>query len=257
MSDKREVTLLWLYDDLLDLYGDRGNMMALQYIFAQNQINCVLRCQSLGDALDFDSCDFVYMGPGKARNLQAATQHLRQYRPQFMQAVQRGVPMLFCGGAVMALGQSAQFAAGRPPEEGMGLFAYTTADSGEVFVSDVTAIERFTGLDLRTYGFVNRTAAQQWSAASADRRFCQLLYTNRPLDCDPQADSAVGFRTEGAICNNLLATWQLGPLLVKNPGLARHFAQLIAGRQDLIFDDSLWQQALEATLREFSGLQAI
>ena len=30
MSDKREVTLLWLYDDLLDLYGDRGNMMALQ-----------------------------------------------------------------------------------------------------------------------------------------------------------------------------------------------------------------------------------
>ena len=67
-----KVNILWMYDDLLDLYGDWGNLLALTKGLDAMGISWEIDHKSLGDQPDFSRYQMVYIGPGKARNLAEA-----------------------------------------------------------------------------------------------------------------------------------------------------------------------------------------
>lgn len=69
MMQKENIAICWLYSDLLDLYGDWGNLLVLAKRLEQLGIASEITRLSISDQLDFTAYDMVYIGPGKARNL--------------------------------------------------------------------------------------------------------------------------------------------------------------------------------------------
>ena len=54
-----------LYPDLLNLYGDRGNIMCLQYRCRQRGIQVTVDEISVGDPFDHTKYDLLFIGGGQ------------------------------------------------------------------------------------------------------------------------------------------------------------------------------------------------
>ena len=57
----KEIKILYLYPDLLELYGDYGNIQVLKYRIESRGINAVIDTYSIGDEEpDFTAYDIVF-----------------------------------------------------------------------------------------------------------------------------------------------------------------------------------------------------
>lgn len=68
----KELKILYLYPDLLELYGDYGNIQVLRYRLEQRGLNAIIKSYSIGDpAPNFADYDLVFAGRrcrSRARN---------------------------------------------------------------------------------------------------------------------------------------------------------------------------------------------
>ena len=59
----KELKILYLYPDILELYGDYGNIQVLRYRLEKRGFNAIIDTYSIGDiAPDFRTYDFVFAG---------------------------------------------------------------------------------------------------------------------------------------------------------------------------------------------------
>lgn len=59
----KELRILYLYPDILELYGDFGNIQVLQYRLKKRGITAIVEPYSIGDpAPDFCNYDLVFAG---------------------------------------------------------------------------------------------------------------------------------------------------------------------------------------------------
>ena len=60
-----EIRVLHMYADMLDLYGDGGNMEIIKYRCEKRGISCVIDRYSIDSEMpDFSSYDIIYIGGG-------------------------------------------------------------------------------------------------------------------------------------------------------------------------------------------------
>ncbi len=233
-------TILHLYSDTMDLYGDSFNVTAIANRLREMGDNCEILCANLGDDFDPMAADLIYMGHGKARNLAAIAPHFLSHGAAIKEAVEAGKIFLVTGSSRMLFGESFETYAHKI-QEGLGLFPYTGVETGQVFTGDVVAHTRFDP-SLRTYGFVNRTAYLVGENTHP-------LFDVQIGPGDGDGASAAD-HLEGTLYRNFFGTWQMGPLLARNPGLLREILRRLTGSEPE-YDDSLEKKALELTLSEF------
>lgn len=59
----KELKILYLYPDILELYGDYGNIQVLQYRLEQRGFKAMIEPYSIGDTPpDFKNYDLVFSG---------------------------------------------------------------------------------------------------------------------------------------------------------------------------------------------------
>lgn len=59
----KELKILYLYPDLLELYGDYGNIQVLRYRLEQRGFKAIVDSYSIGDSqVNFSNYDFVFAG---------------------------------------------------------------------------------------------------------------------------------------------------------------------------------------------------
>ena len=56
-----------LYPDLLNLYGDRGNILALVRRMNLREIETEVKKYELNDSIDFENLDIIFVGGGSDR----------------------------------------------------------------------------------------------------------------------------------------------------------------------------------------------
>ena len=63
--EEKEIKILYLYPDMLELYGDYGNIQVLKYRMEKRNIKCKIDRYSIGDAKpNFCEYDIVFAGGG-------------------------------------------------------------------------------------------------------------------------------------------------------------------------------------------------
>lgn len=237
-----KVTILWLYDDLLDLYGDWANLLAVTKGLDAMEIQWEIDHKSLDDEIDFSAYQMVYLGPGKARNLARAARDFIHRKEAVLAAVERDTVFLVIGNSRLLFGKSFTNAQGEALP-GIGLFDYTGQETGNVFISDVLAHPAFAP-DIASYGFVNRTAHIHGNERD-------YLFTVQKGAGDSESDGG-GEESihEGNLYRNFFGSWQLGPLLVKNPEILKELLRRLVGEAFLDWNTTAEELALKLTLNE-------
>ena len=71
-----ECKLLYLYDDLMNLYGENGNIRVLTRHLQDQGFSVTVDRRSLSDSLDFSGYALIYLGSGTESARNAALRHL-------------------------------------------------------------------------------------------------------------------------------------------------------------------------------------
>lgn len=237
----REVKILHLYSQTLDLYGDYKNLEALTQRIAETGNRFSVTAVELGESISFDGYDMVYIGHGKARNLAACAKHFIGYGEAAKAAIENGQVWLVTGNAREMFGQSFTTVGENDPIPGIGLFDYTAVEHNAVFVSDLLAHPIYDE-DAVIYGFANRTAS-----LVGENRYPLFQVVNGFSD----GDTPDG--VEGTLYKNFFATWSMGPVLARNPSMMKEILHRLLDDDYRECDYSLEEAALKLVAAEFES----
>ncbi len=229
--------LYHLFPDLMNLYGDYGNLVVLKKALEDAGEAAEIVPVHPGDEVDLAGGDFLYMGPGTepARD-RALTLLLPYLDPLRAALLTRQVPALFTGNAWSLLGKTITPADGNPVE-GLGIFPYVTTETRDRYTGDAIADPAAGGLPAQpAVGFLNRCD----KVAGAETP----LFTLAMGKGNDGASPAEGFHQD-----NFYATHLTGPLLVKNPHLLGFFVSLLGATPVPVDETGHPAQAYQVTLQ--------
>ena len=94
-----KLTIGHLYPDLLNLYGDRGNIQCMMKRSIWRGIEAETIAFSMGDSIDFSKLDIVLLGGGSDREQRIVCSKLSSIRDDFRSYVEDGGSVIaVCGG---------------------------------------------------------------------------------------------------------------------------------------------------------------
>ena len=94
-----KVTIGHLYPDLLNLYGDRGNIQCLMKRCQWRGIEAETIAYEIDDKIDFSGLDIVLLGGGSDREQMLVCEKLKEIQKDFKAYVEdNGVVIAICGG---------------------------------------------------------------------------------------------------------------------------------------------------------------
>lgn len=210
-----KISICHLYPDLLDLYGDRGNIMTLSARSQWRGFETEVQKISLGEPLDFRTLDILFIGGGSDREQNILVQDLMKRENELRAAIEDGLVVLTICGGYQLLGQYYQTADGvRIP--GLGILDLWTVAGPKRLIGNVVvdgAGSQFPSEGLSTLvGFENHSG--KTFLGSGLQPLGSVLHGNGNNGEDGG---------EGVRYMNVFGTYLHGPLLPKNP----HFADLL------------------------------
>ena len=210
-------TVGWLYPDLMNIYGDRGNILTLLKRAEWHGLEPQLKEIGRGPAgSGMTDVDLFFFGGGQDREQALIYDDLRQNKQESLQtAVHDGAQVLAVCGGYQLLGHYYQTADGRR-FDGIGMIDVVTQAGKKRFIGDVVARPDIEGLiPTSLVGFENHSG-RTFLGPNA-RPLGKVLVGNGNNGSD---------KTEGAIQGNITGTYLHGSLLPKNP----HLADYLIGR---------------------------
>ncbi len=213
---KSEMRVLHMYGDMLDLYGDSGNMEVLRYRCGKRGIKCQVDGYSLGGELpDLSKYDLIYIGGGADLEQQHISADLLRCKEAIKKAYEGGTFLFLICGGYQLMGKYYRDADGNEIP-GLGLFDYYTvapASRRKRCISNIVVRTKFADV----VGFENHGGQTQ----GVKTPLGEVLFGNG--NCSKS-------QYEGYFEENVIATYMHGPCLSKNPELADYMIGYCLGR---------------------------
>ncbi len=213
---KSEMRVLHMYGDMLDLYGDSGNMEVLRYRCGKRGIMCQVDGYSLGGELpDLSKYDLIYIGGGADLEQQHISADLLRCKEAIKKAYEGGTFLFLICGGYQLMGKYYRDADGNEIP-GLGLFDYYTvapASRRKRCISNIVVRTKFADV----VGFENHGGQTQ----GVKTPLGEVLFGNG--NCSKS-------QYEGYFEENVIATYMHGPCLSKNPELADYMIGYCLGR---------------------------
>lgn len=201
---ERELNIVHLYPDLLNLYGDKGNIACMQKRLNWRGIATnITECMSKTDDADIENADIIFLGGGSDREQEIVSELLLKKQDRLKAYVENnGVFVAICGGYQL-LGK--YYKTADTTIEGLNILDIYTEFSDKRLISN-TVIESNLFPE-KTVGFENHAGR---TYIGNHTPFGKVLFGFGNTDDG-------GY--EGVIYKNVIGTYLHGPLLPKNPML--------------------------------------
>ena len=196
-----KLTIAHLYPDLLNLYGDRGNIACLAQRLKWRDMEAEVVEVMADDEADFSKYDIVLLGGGSDKELVTVCEKLKAVQPEFKEYVENGgVVLALCGGYEI-LGKYFTNTEGK--KEGLGLLDMHTELGEERMFANV--IMESDLVSMPVVGFTNHSGR---TFIGENKAFAKVSvgYGNEGVN-----------GSEGVSYKNVIGTYLYGPLLPKNP----------------------------------------
>ncbi len=210
-TEEEPLVIAHLFPDLLNLYGDGGNVTVLAYRARKRGIPVEVRRVEHGQTCDLSAADIVFLGGGPDREQRLASEELLRMRDDLARFVEDdGVLLAICGG-YQILGR--EWLLGEDSVEGLGIVDMTTVraegGSGNRLIDNVILSSPIAKRPV--VGYENH--AGRTHLGEEVRPFGAVTSTvGHGNNDDDKAD--------GVLHRNVLGTYLHGPLLSKNPEVA-------------------------------------
>jgi CobQ-like glutamine amidotransferase family enzyme len=207
---KQKFTIGWLYPDLMNIYGDRGNILTLLKRAEWRGYDARAVELGRGTTKAMEEVDVFFFGGGQDREQALVYEDLIRHKQEPLEkAAAAGAMVLAVCGGYQLLGHYYQTAEGdRFP--GIGMIDVTTEAGNRRFIGDVVVDSAIAELEPHTLvGFENHSGRTFLGAAARPLGHVRLGSGNNGSD-----------GTEGCMQGSVLGTYLHGSLLPKNPQLA-------------------------------------
>lgn len=203
MSDK-SINILHMFPDLLNLYGDKGNIECLRKRLMWRGIDVkVINCTFEEQFLDFDKVDIIFLGGGSDREQKIVCSALLKYKRELKEYVEKGGVLVAVCGGYQLLGK--YYALPDEKIEGLDILDIYTEHGSPRLIGNIVLHSEETGSDI--VGFENH-AGRTYTGS------------HKPLGKVVKGFGNTGKSgEEGVRYKNVFATYLHGPLLPKNPKL--------------------------------------
>jgi CobQ-like glutamine amidotransferase family enzyme len=225
---KKKFTVGWLYPDLMNIYGDRGNILTLLKRAEWRDYDARLLELGRGTTKKMDEVDVFFFGGGQDREQALVYEDLLEHKqPPLERAVAAGAVVLAVCGGYQLLGHYYQTAEGeRFP--GIGLIDVRTEAGKRRFIGDVVVDTDIVGLTPTTLvGFENHSGRTFLGPKATPIGKVRLGFGNNGTD-----------GTEGCLQGAVVGTYLHGSLLPKNPHLADYLMRSALRRRGV--DELSW-----------------
>ena len=196
-----KIRIAHLYYDLMNLYGENGNIRYLKNRLEEQDIKVEVSFLSIDDKIDFKEYDLFYLGSGSEENQLLVLNDLLKYKEDLKKAYKANKFFLVTGNSLELFGRQIRYI-DKEPLQMTELFDFVCNDDGMRIVGE--QVYKFKELDDPIIGFENR--------------LCTMSEYHAPLF---NVISGCGYKPnvkeEGIYENNFFGTYLFGPLLVRNP----------------------------------------
>ena len=205
-----ELKILHLYPDLLNLYGDKGNIECMKKRLEWRGIDVTVQeYTNDSSGLDLSDVDIVFLGGGSDREQKIVCSRLLAYKGKIKEYVENdGVFVAVCGGYQL---MGKEYRMENETVEGLGILDISTVLGKKRLIGDCVIKSEL--IDGEIVGFENHGGRTD-------------IGNHTPLGkvvCGYGNDEKSGY--EGVVCKNVVATYLHGPLFPKNPKLCDYILE--------------------------------
>lgn len=190
-----------LYPDLLNLYGDRGNIQCMKKRCEWRGIEAEVQAFHIADEIDFSDLDLVLLGGGSDREQMLVCEKLKTIQANMKAYVEDGGSVLAVCGGYQLLGHYYDTEEGRI--EGLSLVDLYTEHGDPRLISNIVLENEMFAHPI--VGFENHGGR---TYIGDNKPFGKVLFGYGNNDRDG---------AEGVLYKNVVGTYLHGPLLPKNP----------------------------------------
>ncbi len=209
--------IAFMYYDLLELYGDRGNITVLESILKFNSVDYKVEYITINQKVDISNYDLVFLGGGTDQNQLLVEEDLKKRKNQMIKVMEnKGFILTVCGGYQM-FGKY-YLDAHNNKIEGLGIFDYYTEASPKRCVGNVKIKSniKFDNQELEVLGFENHSGITK----GIDSKQC---FGNVVIGNGNEYKS----KYEGYMDDFFIGTYIHGPILPKNPYIAKYIIEKV------------------------------
>lgn len=226
-----EVNIVHLYYDILNLYGEYGNVVIMKKHLEDQGFKVNVDKKTIGDEIDFSKYQFVYMGCGTEKNLDVVVKDIQKYVLQINNAIENQTVFLATGNSFEMFGKKID------DNDAMAIFDYETLrlkdrvtsdviyePANDIFFSNIKNDDESTEhkKKIKVVGFVNKMT--------------EMYHNMSPLF---KVVFGIGENKnneyEGVKYLNFYGTHISGPILTKNPTFLKSLVIEIGKRVDSKF----------------------
>lgn len=225
------IKVLHLYYDLLNLYGEQGNILALKRAFKNQNVEIEVDYLSVQDKIDFKKYDLVYLGSGSAENLLIALEDIKRHKKELKKYIESKKVLLATGNSYLLFGQKINNL------DALGIFDYYAASSEKM--AHESLMELYQEKDI--IGFQNREFI-------VNNKRNHLFKVKEGL-CDNLKSEYEGYHEY-----NFYGTFVIGPLLIRNPHFTNKLVKEIMEKNNLIYheyEDKILVDAYNQYIKNF------
>lgn len=190
----KTIKIAHLYYDLMNYYGEQGNVLALKTAIEYAGFKVNVKALSVDDEIDFEKYDIFYMGMGTKRNQEIVRKDILKYKDKIGNVIDKKM-FIMTGNSYELFGKKID------DKKCLGIFNFESKTTDrivgeQVFKSDI--------VKETIIGFQNRFSSNN---IKDDYLFEVIKGTGN----DPES------KVEGIHKNNFFGTYLLGPILIRNP----------------------------------------
>ncbi|PIS09650.1 glutamine amidotransferase [Candidatus Beckwithbacteria bacterium CG10_big_fil_rev_8_21_14_0_10_34_10] len=211
-----------LYPDLLNIYGDRGNIICLKKRCLLRNIKVEVISVSPGDSIKEKEFDLFFGGGGQDRQQEIVANDLQKKGGILKAEAKRGVPMLTICGTYQLFGHYFKTHDGKKIP-GISLFDLKTIASFKRKIGNIRininkkAINIDQNISKKLVGFENHSGNTYITNISQQKEKNKTFTLGK---VEKGFGNNGEDKTEGAVFKNVIGCYLHGPVLPKNPHLA-------------------------------------
>lgn len=246
---KKTLTIGWLYPDLMGIYGDRGNIIALQKRCEWRGIGVIIKTITIDTVItELRTADMLMMGGAQDKQQIIVSKDLQKKKSILQEKIENGTPGLFICGGFQFLGKYYKEADGTVIEQLGILDVFTENPGGKRLIGNITVdASDFFQTKTILVGFENHGGRTQLGKSVLPLGKVLKGYGSNTED-----------KQEGAVYKNSIGTYLHGPVLPKNPlltdwlirkALEKKYKEAIILES---LDDQLAQKAHDSVIQKLS-----
>lgn len=193
----KELKILYLYPDILELYGDYGNIQVLKYRLEKRGFKAIITPYTIGDkAPNFKDFDIVFAGGGADQEQSILAKDLIKYKDNIKEAIENKVFFLLICGAYQLFGKYYKDVDGNIIN-GLDVFTYYTEainDRKKRCIGNIIIDVELNGNKTKVIGFENHGG----QTFNIDSPFGKVVFGNGNKFSDTN---------EGFFLENVIATY--------------------------------------------------